>query len=111
MRVDSLGSIWRFDDDLGRYMRTPRVEAPREHPEWGDERAGPCQDFIWHELDSWWVTSDGKRLVVVPVSFGPFWVPLTPDVNDMAFDVWGAVIARNDGTYERVVERLVYGNR
>src|SRR5207253_1900563 len=24
----------------------PRAEAPRERPEWADERAGPCQDFL-----------------------------------------------------------------
>ena len=87
-RIEGLDSIWRFDAVTSRYQRTPRWERPRERPEWGDERTGACQDWVWHDLDSWWMTEDRQRLVVVPVAFLPFWAPLTAAASDEAFDVW-----------------------
>lgn len=108
VRIEGLDSIWRFDDVAGRYMRTPRVEAPRERPEWGDERAGACQDFVWHDLDTWWITDDHQRLVIVPVSFPPFWAPLTANVNHRRFNLWGELAGRQDGTFERASARLLH---
>lgn len=47
-RVESIGSVWWFDEAAGEYLRLPRNEQPREHPEWSDERAGALQDAVWH---------------------------------------------------------------
>lgn len=97
IRIAGLASIWWFDDGRGLYMRMPRIEAPRELAEWGDVRAGPCQDFVWHGLDSWWVTADGSRLVVVPVAHEAFWAPLTQEADGHTFDLWDELVGRRDG--------------
>lgn len=107
VRIEGVDSIWRFDAIAALYQRTPRWERPRARPEWGDERAGSCQDWVWHELDSWWIPEDRQRLVIVPVAFLPFWAPLTAAANGETFDVWGALAGREDGTYERFAERML----
>jgi len=56
VRVESHGSVWTFDTELKRYMRLPKQEAPRERPEWSDERAGALQDVVWHDYVSWRIT-------------------------------------------------------
>ena len=81
-RVVGVASVWLFDDVELVYMRLPRMEGPRERPEWGDVRAGGCQDNVWHALDDWWVTPDHRRLVVAPSGFETFWAPLDPQVCD-----------------------------
>ena len=87
-RIECLDSIWLFDTAIGCYLRTPLTEEPRAQPETGDERAGPCQDWVWHPFDDWWITEDGKRLVVAPRSWDHFWRPLTADgeAGDFDFD-------------------------
>ncbi len=87
-RIVSVGSLWDFDALLGRYRRMPKVERPRARPEWGDERAGDCEDFVWHGLRDWWICDDGRRLVIVPASWEAFWVPMSPDVLGSTYDVW-----------------------
>jgi hypothetical protein len=89
--VVSVGSIWLLDEAGGRYMRMPNTEAPRERPEWGDERAGACQDGVWHGLDAWWRCDNGRRMVIAPTGESPFWVPLVDEVLDTTFDVWAEV--------------------
>jgi hypothetical protein len=84
-RVVSLGSVWDFDAAASGYRRMPLREAPRERPEWGDERAGPCEDFIWHALVDAWITDDGERLVIVPVDFAAFYAPMTEDAATRSF--------------------------
>lgn len=53
VRIESAGSLWWIDENAKEYLRTPKVEAPRDPPEWGDERAGALQDLVWHPYDSW----------------------------------------------------------
>lgn len=52
-RIETLGSIFEIDELDRRYRRFPKHEAPRERPEWSDERAGRLQDGIWHPYLSW----------------------------------------------------------
>lgn len=51
--VETLGSFFWIDDTLSRYTRLPKHEAPRERPEWSDERAGVLQDAVWHPMVAW----------------------------------------------------------
>lgn len=51
--VESKGSMWYLDDSLGRFLRLPKHEAPREKAEWSDERAGILQDAVWHPMVRW----------------------------------------------------------
>ena len=96
-RVVGPGSVWVFDDALGRYLRTPRSEAPRERAEWGDHRAGPCQDFVWHDVSEWWITDDGQRLMVVPRIWEPFWAPLAAETVETCFDLGAELHQRRRG--------------
>lgn len=57
VRIESRGSVWTFDTEELRYMRFPKHEAPRERPEWSDERAGTLQDGIWHPYKNWLITA------------------------------------------------------
>jgi len=52
-KVETRGSLWWFDDTAHEYLRLPRVEQPRERPEWSDERAGVLQDAVWHPMLGW----------------------------------------------------------
>jgi hypothetical protein len=61
IRVESMGSVWTFDDDLHQYMRLPKREQPREQPEWSDERAGALQDGVWHPYVAWHITKHDRR--------------------------------------------------
>jgi hypothetical protein len=54
IRVESRGSIWLIDQDLGRYMRLPKHEIPRD-PEWS---LGWLSDLEWHPFESWWITTE-----------------------------------------------------
>jgi hypothetical protein len=38
-------------------------------------------------MESWWVCDDGRRMVIVPVHFDPFWVPMVHEVIDTTFDL------------------------
>lgn len=51
--VESKGSMWYLDDTLGRFLRLPKHEAPREKAEWSDARAGILQDAVWHDMVRW----------------------------------------------------------
>lgn len=53
LTFETLGSYWLFNENEKKYCRMPKGEQPREFPEWGDERAGPLQDFVWHEYVKW----------------------------------------------------------
>lgn len=52
-RIETVGSIFEIDEDLMRYRRWPKQEAPRDNPEWSDSRAGALQDFVWHSYERW----------------------------------------------------------
>lgn len=73
-------STWAFVECGHRYQRRPIT--PRERPEWGDEHAGPCEDYRWHRYVRWWVTEDELRLIVLPFGFRPFWAPLVTGLPD-----------------------------
>lgn len=60
-RVESKGSIWLLDDGLGRYMRMPKTERPRDPAEYGDARAGALQDLVWHPMLRWFITDATMR--------------------------------------------------
>lgn len=62
VHIESLGSIWEIDALDMRYRRWPKHEAPRERPEWGDERAEALQDYTWHPM--------GALPVAVPLNGG-----------------------------------------
>lgn len=47
VRVETVGSYWWLDDDAGEYLRTPKIEAPR------DETRGPLVDLVWHPMVRW----------------------------------------------------------
>jgi hypothetical protein len=47
------GSVVWLDEAQLRYLRLPKVEGPRDRPEWSDERAGALQDAVWHPYTSW----------------------------------------------------------
>lgn len=63
-RVETLGSLWMIDNDLRRYCRFPKHEAPRERPEWSDERAGRLRDSVWHDFAGSWEVDQYGRLVI-----------------------------------------------
>ena len=86
-RVESVGSVWFFDAANQRYMRMPNHEGPRERPEWGDSRAGACEDHVWHAASDWWACDGDRRMVICPKLFEAFWVPLVTEVLDSTFDV------------------------
>ncbi|MGH1490555.1 MAG: hypothetical protein ACRBK7_14390 [Acidimicrobiales bacterium] len=58
MRPDSAhvatkgSNVW-LDGTAGEYPRLPLGEAPRERPEWSDDRAGVLQDAVWHPMTGW----------------------------------------------------------
>ena len=66
MRVTTKGSIFEIDEALQRYRRFPREERPREHPEWGSDKAGALQDFVWHDIDpeGWYINELSGRLII-----------------------------------------------
>ena len=101
IEVIGVNSIWHFIECANRYHRRPLT--PRERPEWGDERAGPCEDHKWHRYVHYWVTEDRRRLIIVPVGFAPFWAPLTPDATD-PFALWDE-LHRHLGT-EALIEAI-----
>ena len=51
-KVETNGSYWWFDEAGREYLRSPKVEAPREN-EWGGPAAGALQDLVWHPYESW----------------------------------------------------------
>lgn len=61
-RIESKGSIWWFDEQAREYLRLPRVEQPRERPEWSDERAGALQDAVWHPYEWFELTERALRI-------------------------------------------------
>jgi hypothetical protein len=61
-RIETLGSVWFFDEDLKRYQRFPKGEKPREKPEWGNADAGVLQDGVWHDYERYDV--DDLRLLI-----------------------------------------------
>lgn len=64
VRVESKGSIWLLDDDLGRYARMPKTEGPRQSPpgaDWGGRTAGPLEDLCWHPMVRWQILSPGPN--------------------------------------------------
>ena len=102
--VEGLGSVWVFDDGASRYMRLPRMETPREHPEWGDARAGSCQDGVWHDMVGWCRVDGGRRLVIVPAVGEPFWAPLVPEVLGSTYDAWSGLDEVDPELYEAFFE-------
>jgi hypothetical protein len=52
IKVESRGSMWLIDHDLGRYLRMPKEEVPR-NPEWS---LGTLEDLVWHDYESWWIS-------------------------------------------------------
>ena len=50
--VTAGSNVW-LDETTMTYLRLPVNEAPRDRPEWGDHRAGPLQDNVWHPMISW----------------------------------------------------------
>lgn len=92
--VESLGSIWWIDEVLERYWRMPKVEMPRECPEWSDSRAGACQDAVWHPLLDWWIDeADGGRLIIRTPDVS-FWAPMTEATFESTFDLFDAIADR-----------------
>jgi hypothetical protein len=72
-RVESLGSVWFFDEDAREYLRMPKNEGPRSSPEgedWGGPTAGPLEDLTWHPYEQW---------AVVPKAFQDILVISVPD--------------------------------
>ena len=77
-RVESKGSVWLFDHD--RYCRFPKLEAGREHPEWGNSDAGALHDAVWHEHTGWFIAKsvpDGYPVLRIersglPVVYAPY---------------------------------------
>lgn len=67
-RVESMGSIWLFDEDRMVYFRFPKTEAPRDRPEWGDVDAGVLQDAVPHPYVAWRIEPNtqltGDRLLI-----------------------------------------------
>lgn len=53
VKVETLGSFFWLDESAMAYARLPKHEAPRERPEWSDERAGVLQDAVWHPMVAW----------------------------------------------------------
>ncbi len=45
---ETMGSYWWVNTDEKMYLRSTKGEIPREKPEWGNAKAGPLQDFVWH---------------------------------------------------------------
>lgn len=69
IRIETQGSVFEIDEDDLRYRRFPKQEAPRERPEWSDDRAGVLQDFVWHPYLSWEIRvvpalGEWERLVI-----------------------------------------------
>lgn len=87
MRVETKGSFWWLDESAHEYMRLPKHEAPRERPEWSDERAGVLQDAVWHPFERWAIGKhpsyrpDGQ-LVEVPDPRSPDNPPIMVRVLD-----------------------------
>lgn len=104
VRVETVGSVWWFDETTHEYLRLPREEKPREKPEWSDERAGPLQDAVWHPYVRWETgkhpgyNPDG-RLVEVPSRDGllPAIVRVLDDPRE------GLIIWTADGDNEAIV--------
>lgn len=66
------GSRWVFWETEHRYSRSPRTETSRENPAWGGPEAGPLQDHVWHDFDTW---------SVIDAPFGPRLRIELPDGN------------------------------
>lgn len=54
IKVETRGSLWLIDQDLGRYLRTPKQEVPRD-PEWS---LGWLKDLEWHDFETWYISSE-----------------------------------------------------
>ena len=69
-RVVTKGSVFLIDDALGRYMRVPKEERPRENG-WGDDTQGPLQDNVWHQIDpeGWGIQPNGRLVIHVAGTF------------------------------------------
>lgn len=63
-RIETVGSVWVIDDDLGRYCRFPKSEAPRLNPKWGGPEAGLLQDAVWHDFTEAYIDWVRGRLVI-----------------------------------------------
>jgi hypothetical protein len=64
--VDTLGSVWYFDDDAKVYIRTPKMEGPRlpgpNGEDWGGPSAEPgLQDQVEHPFESWTIEDRPPR--------------------------------------------------
>lgn len=68
-RVETVGSVFEFDEQDRRYRRWPKSEAPRERPEWGTTR-GPLMDAVWHPFVDWSVETGqwGVRRLLITVA-------------------------------------------
>lgn len=76
-RVESVGSVWFFDDDAGEYLRMPKTEGPRgkgpNGEDWGGREAGALEDLRWHPMHGWEVVPRlyGRRQLVIHLEADP----------------------------------------
>jgi hypothetical protein len=52
-RIVTAGSVWTFRETEHLYLRLPKHERGRARAEWGDGRAGPLRDGLWHPFSYW----------------------------------------------------------
>lgn len=82
-RIETVGSVFEIDENDMRYRRFPKVEAPREKPDWS---TGILQDGVWHPYVSWEIRiipslGDWERLCIT-----------TPGVDDECYGLLFAPI-------------------
>lgn len=77
IRIETEGSYWFLDEITQEYMRTPKFEAPRENPEWGNADAGVLEDAVWHPYVRWEYRPIIKRIPNVAM-----WIADTFNADD-----------------------------
>jgi len=78
--------MWFIDQELGRYLRMPKEEVPR-NPEWS---AGMLQDLVWHDYERWWIASESFGAKDV---HGTLYLYAPPTLVIQLFDSPGKVYA------------------
>ena len=81
VKIESLGSLWWFDESAHEYLRLPKQEAPRDTP-----HNGILQDGVWHpyerfEIRPSLVTRDPALYIYVPSQEGPAFAPCARRVS------------------------------
>lgn len=85
IRVESVGSIWLFDEDLKRYMRMPKTEAPRERKPYYDQHES-LDDLVWHEYARYLVRDGWLRIILTDAD--AIVAPIARPGSGVPDDVW-----------------------